>query len=41
MTKPKRAWTKYPYFEEETSDDVVIARMGADADPRLRAESKA
>jgi hydroxyquinol 1,2-dioxygenase len=32
----KRAWTKYPYFEEETSADVVIARMGADIDPRLR-----
>jgi hydroxyquinol 1,2-dioxygenase len=32
----KRAWTKYPYFEEETSDDVVIARMSEGADPRLR-----
>ncbi len=32
----KRSWTKYPYFEEDTSDDVVIARMGADVDPRLR-----
>jgi hydroxyquinol 1,2-dioxygenase len=31
-----RTWTKYPYFEEETSDDVVIARMGPDIDPRLR-----
>jgi hydroxyquinol 1,2-dioxygenase len=31
-----RTWTKYPYFEEDTSDDVVIARMGADIDPRLR-----
>ncbi len=33
----KRAWTKYPYFEEENSAEVVIARMGPDADPRLRA----
>ncbi len=32
----KREWTTYPYFEEETSADVVIARMGPDADPRLR-----
>jgi hydroxyquinol 1,2-dioxygenase len=32
----KRAWTKYPYFEEETSADVVIARMGKDIDPRTR-----
>jgi hydroxyquinol 1,2-dioxygenase len=32
----KRAWTKYPYFEEENSADVVIARMGPDIDPRLR-----
>jgi hydroxyquinol 1,2-dioxygenase len=32
----KRAWTKYPYFEEETSADVVIARMGEDIDPRVR-----
>lgn len=32
----KRAWTKFPYFEEDTSADVVIARMGADIDPRLR-----
>jgi hydroxyquinol 1,2-dioxygenase len=31
-----RSWTKYPYFEEDTSGDVVIARMGADIDPRLR-----
>ncbi|MGL4235249.1 intradiol ring-cleavage dioxygenase [Tabrizicola sp.] len=31
-----RTWTKYPYFEEETSADVVIARMGTDIDPRLR-----
>ena len=27
---------KYPYFEEETSVEVVNARMGADIDPRLR-----
>ncbi|NSL21313.1 intradiol ring-cleavage dioxygenase [Agrobacterium tumefaciens] len=27
---------KYPYFEEETSVDVVNARMGGDIDPRLR-----
>ena len=27
---------KYPYFEEETSVDVVNARMGPDVDPRLR-----
>jgi hydroxyquinol 1,2-dioxygenase len=32
----KRTWTKYPYFEEETSDDVVIARMGEDVTPRTR-----
>jgi hydroxyquinol 1,2-dioxygenase len=32
----KRAWTKYPYFEEETSADVVIARMGENIDPRVR-----
>lgn len=35
MTNLKRAWTKYPYFEEETSADVVLARMGPDTDPRL------
>jgi hydroxyquinol 1,2-dioxygenase len=28
--------TKYPYFEEATSAAVVNARMGPDADPRLR-----
>jgi hydroxyquinol 1,2-dioxygenase len=33
----KRAWTKYPYFEEDTSADVVIARMGDQVDPRMRA----
>jgi hypothetical protein len=27
---------KYPYFEEETSVEVVNARMGPDVDPRLR-----
>jgi hydroxyquinol 1,2-dioxygenase len=32
----KRTWTKYPYFEEETSADVVIARMGEDVAPRTR-----
>jgi hydroxyquinol 1,2-dioxygenase len=32
----KRAWTKYPYFEEETSAEVVIARMGEGIDPRMR-----
>lgn len=32
----KRSWTKYPYFEEENSAEVVIARMGEDTDPRLR-----
>jgi catechol 1,2-dioxygenase len=34
--KPKRSWTKYPYFEEETSAEVVIARMTGEVDPRLR-----
>ncbi|MGQ0565814.1 MAG: intradiol ring-cleavage dioxygenase [Gemmobacter sp.] len=32
----KRAWTKYPYFEEDTSAEVVIARMGDGIDPRIR-----
>jgi hydroxyquinol 1,2-dioxygenase len=32
----KRPFTKYPYFEEENSADVVIARMGEDIDPRTR-----
>jgi hypothetical protein len=27
--------SKYPYFEEETSVEVVNARMGPDVDPRL------
>jgi hydroxyquinol 1,2-dioxygenase len=31
-----RKATKYPYFEEATSADVVNARMGKDIDPRLR-----
>lgn len=34
--QPKRTWTKYPYFEEETSAEVVIARMTGEVDPRLR-----
>ncbi len=32
----KRPYTKYPYFEEDTSADVVIARMGEDISPRTR-----
>src|ERR1700744_5446007 len=28
--------TKFPYFAEATSAEVVNARMSADADPRLR-----
>jgi hydroxyquinol 1,2-dioxygenase len=32
----KRSAAKYPYFEEETSVEVVNARMGKDVDPRLR-----
>jgi hydroxyquinol 1,2-dioxygenase len=35
MTALKRPWTKYPYFEEETSAEVVLARMGQGTDPRL------
>ncbi|MCW6509264.1 intradiol ring-cleavage dioxygenase [Lichenifustis flavocetrariae] len=35
-TKPVRQAQKYPYFEEETSADVVNARMGPDISPRLR-----
>jgi hydroxyquinol 1,2-dioxygenase len=31
-----RSAKKYPYFEEETSVEVVNARMGVDIDPRLR-----
>ena len=34
--KGGRSVKKYPYFEEETSVEVVNARMGADIDPRLR-----
>jgi hydroxyquinol 1,2-dioxygenase len=37
MTNLNRPWTKYPYFEEETSAEVVLARMGATTDPRLKA----
>jgi hydroxyquinol 1,2-dioxygenase len=38
MTDPAthRKATKYPYFEETTSAEVVNARMAPDADPRLR-----
>lgn len=36
MTALKRPWTRYPYFAEDTSADVVLARMGADTDQRLR-----
>lgn len=32
-----RAWKKYPYFEEATSAEVVLARMGPDVAPRLKA----
>ncbi len=32
-----RAWKKYPYFEEETSAEVVLARMGPAVDARLKA----
>ncbi len=32
----KRQWTKYPYFEEATSVDVVLARTGQSTNPRLR-----
>ena len=31
-----RPWKKYPYFEEDTSTDVVLARMGPNVDPRLK-----
>ncbi len=31
-----RPWKKYPYFEEENSAEVVLARMGPNVDPRLR-----
>jgi hydroxyquinol 1,2-dioxygenase len=31
-----RPWKKYPYFEAETSAEVVLARMGPNASPRLR-----
>jgi hydroxyquinol 1,2-dioxygenase len=32
----KRAYKKYPYFEEDNSADVVLARMAKDIDPRMR-----
>jgi hydroxyquinol 1,2-dioxygenase len=32
----KRVWKKYPYFETDSSADVVIARMGENIDPRVR-----
>jgi catechol 1,2-dioxygenase len=31
-----RAWKKYPYFEEENSVSVVLARMGASTSPRFK-----
>ena len=34
--RSSRTSIKYPYFEEETSVQVVNARMGHDIDPRLR-----
>jgi 2,4-dichlorophenol 6-monooxygenase len=36
LASGKRQWTKYPYFEEATSVDVVLARMGKETNPRLR-----
>jgi catechol 1,2-dioxygenase len=32
-----RAYEKYPYFEEANSAEVVLARIGENADPRLKA----
>jgi hydroxyquinol 1,2-dioxygenase len=32
----KRKWTKFPYFEEQGSAEVVIARMGESIEPRTR-----
>jgi catechol 1,2-dioxygenase len=32
----KKTWTRFPYFEEEGSAEVVLARMGKDIDPRVR-----
>jgi hydroxyquinol 1,2-dioxygenase len=32
----RRSWKKYPYFEQDTSADVVIARMGENINPRMR-----
>jgi hydroxyquinol 1,2-dioxygenase len=34
--RPKRSWKKYPYFEEETSETAVTARMTGEVDARLR-----
>ena len=34
--KPFRQAQRYPYFDEETSADVVNARMGPEVSPRLR-----
>ena len=36
QTTPYRQSQTYPYFEEESSVDVVNARMGPEVDPRLR-----
>jgi hydroxyquinol 1,2-dioxygenase len=35
MANLKRPWKKYPYFEEDTSAEVVLARMGEGTDARL------
>jgi hydroxyquinol 1,2-dioxygenase len=32
----KRPFKKYPYFDEDNSSEVVIARMGEDINPRTR-----
>jgi hydroxyquinol 1,2-dioxygenase len=36
MMTGKRAYKKYPYFEEDNSAEVVLARMAKDIDPRMR-----
>lgn len=36
VNQDARPATRYPYFDEATSADVVNARMSTDADPRLR-----
>lgn len=36
MSNLKRQWTKTPIFEEDTSADVVLARMGSGIDPSRR-----